>query len=188
MIDAQPIEIFIQKDAHWAILERSWMTKVSTRRSSDPKPNPIRREVCTPQNSGRRHMWRCGVIYIYIYIYIYFPPLPLAQTVHQTSKSPHYFSRSTHAAAPIHAPPPNPKLFKTLFFQPPHPRQPTPSNTSPSPHWLYDLQDIHDILPSPSRLLYDLRDILDEQMHFLPQLSDFVPLKDGFYSFRAQTD
>ena len=25
-------------------------------------------------------------------------------------------------------------------------------------------------------------------MHFLPQLSDFVPLKNGFYSFRAQTD
>ena len=24
-------------------------------------------------------------------------------------------------------------------------------------------------------------------MHFLPQLSDFVPLKNGFYSFRAQT-
>ena len=25
-------------------------------------------------------------------------------------------------------------------------------------------------------------------MHFLPQLSDFVPLKNGFYIFRAQTD
>ena len=25
-------------------------------------------------------------------------------------------------------------------------------------------------------------------MHFLPQLSDFVPLKNEFYSFRAQTD
>ena len=25
-------------------------------------------------------------------------------------------------------------------------------------------------------------------MHFLPQLSDFVPLKNGFYSFRAQTE
>ena len=24
-------------------------------------------------------------------------------------------------------------------------------------------------------------------MHFLPQLSDFVPLRNGFYSFRAQT-
>ena len=25
-------------------------------------------------------------------------------------------------------------------------------------------------------------------MYFLPQLSDFVPLNNGFYSFRAQTD
>ena len=25
-------------------------------------------------------------------------------------------------------------------------------------------------------------------MHFLPQLSDFVRLENGFYSFRAQTD
>ena len=25
-------------------------------------------------------------------------------------------------------------------------------------------------------------------MHFLPQLSDFVPLRNGFNSFRAQTD
>ena len=24
-------------------------------------------------------------------------------------------------------------------------------------------------------------------MHFLPQLSDFVPLRDGFYRFRGQT-
>ena len=36
--------------------------------------------------------------------------------------------------------------------------------------------------------LYDLQDILDELMHFLPQLSYFVPLKNGFYSFRAQID
>ena len=25
-------------------------------------------------------------------------------------------------------------------------------------------------------------------MHFFPQLSDFVPLRNGLYSFRAQTD
>ena len=25
------------------------------------------------------------------------------------------------------------------------------------------------------------------EMHFLPQLSDFVPLRNGFHSFRAQT-
>ena len=102
------------------------------------------------------------------------------------------------------------------------------NNTSPSPHWLYDLQDIHDKLmqsfhnrqicplkgfivsvhpprppapscsnqaphavkmspPSPGRL-YDLQDALDKLMHFLPQLSEFVPLKNGFYSFPAQTD
>ena len=27
----------------------------------------------------------------------------------------------------------------------------------------------------------------DKRIHFLPQLSDFVPLRNGFYSFRAQT-
>ena len=35
--------------------------------------------------------------------------------------------------------------------------------------------------------IFDLQDPLDELMHFLPQLSDFVPLRNGFYSFRAQT-
>ena len=40
--------------------------------------------------------------------------------------------------------------------------------------------------PSPHRL-YDLQDTLDKQMHFLPQLSDFVP-HNGFYCFRAQAD
>ena len=29
---------------------------------------------------------------------------------------------------------------------------------------------------------------LDKLMHFLPQRSDFVPLKNGFYGFRAQAD
>ena len=38
--------------------------------------------------------------------------------------------------------------------------------------------------PSPHRL-FDLQDSLDKLMHFLPQLSDFVPLKNGFYSYRA---
>ena len=33
----------------------------------------------------------------------------------------------------------------------------------------------------------DLQDSLGKLMHFLPQLSDFVPLKNGFYSFHAQT-
>ena len=41
--------------------------------------------------------------------------------------------------------------------------------------------------PSPHRL-FDLQDSLDKRMHFLLQLSDFVPLRNGFYSFRAQTD
>ena len=34
----------------------------------------------------------------------------------------------------------------------------------------------------------NLQDSLDKLMHFLPQLSDFVTLKNGFFSFRAQTD
>ena len=32
-----------------------------------------------------------------------------------------------------------------------------------------------------------LQDSLDKLMYFLPQLSDFVPLRNGFLSFRAQT-
>ena len=40
---------------------------------------------------------------------------------------------------------------------------------------------------SPHRL-YDLQDTLDKVRHFLPQLSDFVPLENGFCSFRVQID
>ena len=43
------------------------------------------------------------------------------------------------------------------------------------------------MVPSPHRL-FDLQNSLDKLTHFLPQLSDFVPLKNGFYSFRALTD
>ena len=39
-------------------------------------------------------------------------------------------------------------------------------------------------LPSPHRLF----DSLDKLMHVLSQLSDFIRLKNEFYSFRAQTD
>ena len=48
---------------------------------------------------------------------------------------------------------------------------PTPVQTPPVPHRLYDLQDI-----------------LDKLMHFLPQLSDVVPLKNGFFSICARID
>ena len=41
--------------------------------------------------------------------------------------------------------------------------------------------------PSPHRL-FDSQDLLDKRMHFLPQLSDFVPLRNEFHSFRAQAD
>ena len=41
--------------------------------------------------------------------------------------------------------------------------------------------------PSPHRL-FDLQDSLDKRMHFLSQLSDFVSLRNGFYSFSAQTE
>ena len=47
---------------------------------------------------------------------------------------------------------------------------PAPLKTPPSPHRLFDLQ-------------YSL----DKLMHFLPQRPDFVPLRNGFYSFRAQS-
>ena len=36
--------------------------------------------------------------------------------------------------------------------------------------------------------LYDFRDILDKLTHFLPKLSEFVPLENGVYSFRAHID
>ena len=48
---------------------------------------------------------------------------------------------------------------------------PTSFKTPPSPHQLFDLQDSCDIL-----------------MHFLPQQSDIVPLRNGLNSFRAQTE
>ena len=38
-------------------------------------------------------------------------------------------------------------------------------------------------VPCYYQVCYDI----DKLMHFLPQLSDFVPLRNGFYSFRAQT-
>ena len=42
--------------------------------------------------------------------------------------------------------------------------------------------------PPPPHRLFDLQDSLDKRIHFPPQLPDFVPLRNGFYSFRAQTD
>ena len=44
------------------------------------------------------------------------------------------------------------------------------------------------ITPLSPHRLFDLQESLDKLMHFLPQRSDFVPIKNGFYSFRAQTD
>ena len=46
----------------------------------------------------------------------------------------------------------------------------------------------HERTPPSSHRLFDLPNLLGKLMHFLPQLSDFVTLKNGFYSFRAQTD
>ena len=77
------------------------------------------------------------------------------------------FIVSTHRlSCPTRPPPPTPR---SLLFK--ESQAPTPLKTSPSPHRLHDLQDT-----------------LDKLMRFLPQLSDFVPLKSGFYIFRAQTD
>ena len=42
--------------------------------------------------------------------------------------------------------------------------------------------------PHPPHRLFDLQDSLDKRIHFPSQLSDFAPLRNGFYSFRAQTD
>ena len=35
------------------------------------------------------------------------------------------------------------------------------------------------------QIIFSVQGILDKPMHFLPQLSDFVPLKNGLYSFRG---
>ena len=43
------------------------------------------------------------------------------------------------------------------------------------------------ITPPPPHRIFDLQDSLDKLMHFLPQLSAFVPLRNGLYSFCAQT-
>ena len=37
------------------------------------------------------------------------------------------------------------------------------------------------------QVFYIIQDSLDKLMHFLPQPSDFVPLRNGFHSFHAQT-
>ena len=65
---------------------------------------------------------------------------------------------------PARSPPPPPPLRLVQTHAP------TPFKVPPSPHRLCDLQGT-----------------IDKLMHFLPQLSDFVPLKKGLYSFRAQT-
>ena len=44
---------------------------------------------------------------------------------------------------------------------------------------------------APPKMIYYIFDLpysVDKLMHFLPQLSDFVPLRNGFYSFRAHVD
>ena len=42
--------------------------------------------------------------------------------------------------------------------------------------------------PHPPYRLFDLQDSLAKRIHWPSQLSNFVPLRNGFYSFRAQTD
>ena len=61
---------------------------------------------------------------------------------------------------------------------------------SPPPLFPLDQTQASSSLKTPPypRRLYDSQDSLDKLMHFLPQLSDFVPLKSEFYSFRVQTD
>ena len=74
-----------------------------------------------------------------------------------------------------------------FFFSPPIPTRPLPPLPPSRPP--FDQNQAPTSLktpPSPHRI-FDLQDSLDDLMHFLPQLSDFVPLRNGFYSFRAQT-
>ena len=75
---------------------------------------------------------------------------------------------SLHAQIAPPPPPPRPLKARSLLIKT---RPPRSSKPAPPPHWLFDLQDS-----------------LDKRIHFPPQLSDFVLLRNGFYSFRAQTD
>ena len=61
--------------------------------------------------------------------------------------------------------------FKHRLSCPARPPSPAPSCLNPGPMPLKPP-------PSPHRL-YDLQGTLDKRMHFVPQLSDFVPLKTG---------
>ena len=58
-----------------------------------------------------------------------------------------------------------------------------PSFSPPAPNFLFCL-----LTPLSSHRLYDLLDNLDKLMHFLPQLTYFVPLNYGFYNFRASKE
>ena len=108
-----------------------------------------------------------------------FPPLYLGQTTHLISKSarvintstrwkpPRYLSRAIHTAEHCNPPPrpPSPSPPPLPFHQN---QAPTSFKTQPSPHRLFDSLDS-----------------LDKPKHFLLQLSDFVPFRNVFYSFRA---
>ena len=76
------------------------------------------------------------------------------------------FPRTNWAAPPVPLP------------SPPHPRSIFVKTRPPCP-WK---------LRPPRHRLFDLQDSLYKLMLFLSQLSDFVPLRNGFYSFRAQAD
>ena len=98
----------------------------------------------------------------YIYIHSFFPK--------PSDLSPRIYSFHAQIARPSATPPPPPfPPPPTLAFD--QNQAPESFKTRPSPHRLFDLQGS-----------------LDKRIHFPPQLSDFVPLRNGFYSFRAQTD
>ena len=109
----------------------------------------------------RRYVWR---EHQRVFLRIYTPDTLTrsctAVAVDSRSRSPADFFWGSHIIRPSR---PRPPLDQN--------QAPTSFKTPPSPHRLLDLQDS-----------------LDKLMHFLPQLSYFVPLKNGISSFRAQID
>ena len=67
-----------------------------------------------------------------------------------------------------------------------YPPVPSPPSPPPAPFDQNQAPTSFKTPTSPHRI-FDLQDSL-ELMHFPPQPSHFVPLRNGFYSFRAQTD
>ena len=143
-------------------LERSDLTEKFQFRESHTETE-TKQSLLTKSPSPRRKGSYIFCIFIYLFIFsktVRFIPL----RIYRLSRTNCPTVRRRPRSPPPFPPPPSPLPFDQN-------QPPTSFQTPPSPHRLFDLQDS-----------------LDERIHLLPQLSDFVPLRNGFYSFCAQTD